>query len=756
MKSIVTILREILDYQNQSQSALANELNVSPATISRWLSGESAPRPSVEGQLREMHRSITPQENLDKSLAESQATYSLRLFEDEQSLRNSLNETLSDLREALHRRGRLSSRNAALDELSKLLFSHIMTPGGLSSNLIADQNMQPAVSLVLFVENAFKEYLPASLGYEIPLADFQLKLKPQENNLARDIISAFERLAEKNISLSVTKGYDVLNEVFGSFLANSFANEKELGQYLTPSIVVNFMVNLAIKSMSSNEVDKLCHPDQCVEVGLILDPSCGVASFLTEFVRVLTPEVLRRHGKNGLQTWLANMVSKVLVGLDKSERMVRLALTNMAVFGFPAGHLHLCDSLSRSGENAKFLKQLENGVHLILTNPPFGAEFSGSDLYDFQLSTRWSERPVSKINSELLFIERYMDWLKPGGQFFAIVPDSVLTNKGIYENLRKRLANSVEVCSVVSLPDVTFAAAGTNTKTSILHIRKSLTAPVKCKSTFFAICNDIGYSVKTKNAQRTKKANGNGNGELPKILEEFSLPYHHTTAISKRVDNVAQSDRWDAKYHISLPSELELRIIKPTEEDVFIQNVADLVNDRTDPRRWGKGHFQYIEISDINGEICTVTSKKIKCAKAPSRARKIVRRGDVLLSTVRPERKTIGVVGQEQDGAICSTGIAVLRPKRIHPLLLAYLLKTEFVTAQITRNTLGIAYPAVEEQCLLTILLPINNEGLFVTENLASEIINLEEQLSLKRKLFADSLDESIYFWSTKTTITSS
>ncbi len=58
-----------------------------------------------------------------------------------------------------------------------------------------------------------------------------------------------------------------------------------------------------------------------------------------------------------------------------------------------------------------------------------------------------------------------------------------------------------------------------------------------------------------------------------------------------------------------------------------------------------------------------ITAKSIPCDEAPSRARKLVAAGDVLISTVRPERKAIGVVPADLDGAVCSTGIAVLRPK---------------------------------------------------------------------------------------------
>src|SRR5207249_3604972 len=163
---------------------------------------------------------------------------------------------------------------------------------------------------------------------------------------------------------------------------------------------------------------------------------------------------------------------RVLVGIDKSERMVRLALTNMAMFGFPTARLHLANSLARNGEDGKLTESLVGKVKLILTNPPFGASFQGNDLVKYQLATNWSRRFPGRLDSELLFMERYLDWLAPGGQLVAIVPDSILTNKAVFEELRRGIANDVELCTVVSLPSVTFGVAGTNTKTSILHLRK--------------------------------------------------------------------------------------------------------------------------------------------------------------------------------------------------------------------------------------------------------------------------------------------
>src|SRR5262249_999755 len=152
-------------------------------------------------------------------------------------------------------------------------------------------------------------------------------------------------------------------------------------------------------------------------------------------------------------------------GIDKSERMIKLALTNMAMFGFPTAHLDLANSLLRHGQDNKITSRYINSAGLILTNPPFGAEFAAEHLKGYYIS-KTPEAGGGTINSEILFMERYLEWLRPGGQLLAIVPDSILTNKGIFDALRRQMRDVIEIRAVVSLPSVTFAASGTSTKTS--------------------------------------------------------------------------------------------------------------------------------------------------------------------------------------------------------------------------------------------------------------------------------------------------
>ena len=686
-------------------SGLAQRIGVSSATVSRWCGGKTRPRPEQEGQLRSLAASL---QLSGRAVSGMEDMFPVAMTAEDR-VRESLRTTLRNVRSILHTRGRLSSRHEALDELAKLLFAHVISidTGGDGIDVIPSDSENVGETLRNVVEEAFLKFLPISLSTELGAADFAMKIRASENRLCGDLIRCFADTMPKSELLAAQRAgqLDILNDTFGQFLADSFVDEKELGQYLTPVNIVRSMVALGIKSLDRPLVESLCSFHE--EAGLILDPSCGVGSFLTEALRMLYGIARQRLRPEELPQWTERVLTHNIVGIDKSERMIRLALTNFALFGVPAANLHLKNSLSRVGEDGAFCGSLAGRARLILTNPPFGAEYSGQDLADYQTANDWTSRPPKTIDSEILFIERYLEWLAPGGVLVAIVPDSILTNRGIFRDLRAAITPNVEVLSVISLPPVTFAAAGTTTKTSILHLRKTgaLNTP---RRTYFAVCTDVGYEVATKSSHRHKATKGEG--QLPKIVEESNgqAPLQY----GRQVRLEHQAARWDAIYHAGLPRPIQDRLNRTGTSDIVVGKVASLSRDRTDPRRSAAEKFRYVEISDVEASTCAVRYKWVISSEAPSRARKVIRPGDVLVSTVRPERRTVGVVGDNIQTGVCTTGFAVLRPEGIASGILARLLQSDFVNAQILRNNVGIAYPAIDEDCLLRILLPVNTSQL--------------------------------------------
>lgn len=737
------LVKSLTESDPNGVKGLANRLNVSATTVCHWLAGRSKPKPALEDRLRAISRK---QQLLAGGPLTSIGELGHPSIESEQQVRAAVGATLGGVREILHRSGRLSSRHEALDEIAKLLFAHVMsidTGGEGIGKHIIQGSMSPANALSAFVADSFRSFLPDSLSTELSVADFELKIRATEDRLSLDLIDCFAEKAPKGEILRARGAgqLDILNEAFGQFLVDSFIDEKELGQYLTPTEVVRTMVALGFQSLEDNELESLYSTDVNQRSGVILDPSCGVGSFLAEALRAIYKDAKSRLAPADLDHWVTSILRHNIIGIDKSERMVRLATTNLALFGAPAANLHLANSLMRVGTDEELCESLVGKASLILTNPPFGAGFSGTNLRGYRIAQAGRISESRTVDSEILFLERYLDWLAPNGVLVSIVPDSVLTNRGLFREIRAAISQTAELLSVVSLPTVTFEAAGTSTKTSILHLRKKDNRTRE--KTFFAICHNIGYDVATKGSQRHKIPNNEG--QLPQILAEATEKLR--PKMGRWVSLGLDTTRWDATYHAGLPIEFRQKLEDYEFHGLKVRRVASLSGDRANPQRSGEEEFRYVEISDVDAKTCVVGHKMVKCSDAPSRARKIIRAGDVLISTVRPERRTVGVVGQELDGGICSTGFAVLKPLGINPYILARLLQSNFANSQILRNNAGIAYPAISEDCLLEILLPVGEDQLNSLATSALEVEEARGRLREAQNRLGAQLDEAIDAW---------
>jgi hypothetical protein len=131
--------------------------------------------------------------------------------------------------------------------------------------------------------------------------------------------------------------------------------------------------------------------------------------------------------------------------------------------------------------------------------------------------------------------------------------------------------------------------------------------------------------------------------------------------------------------------------------------------DRITPPDQNSDTFRYLEIGAVGLQSDTYTLDRVAIADAPSRARMILRAGDVLVSTTRPHRGAIARIRDEDDGAIASTGFAVLRKpdteKVSRDFLLAALL-SDCVLAQMLQRSSGGAYPAITPDELDRVRIP--------------------------------------------------
>ena len=111
--------------------------------------------------------------------------------------------------------------------------------------------------------------------------------------------------------------------------------------------------------------------------------------------------------------------------------------------------------------------------------------------------------------------------------------------------------------------------------------------------------------------------------------------------------------------------------------------------------------FRYVDIGSVQTGRLVKELERIRFEAAPSRARRVLRRGDTIISTVRTYLKAIWYVGEDADDLIASTGFAVLTPgKNVETEYLGYVIQSSAFVNRVAANSIGIAYPAIAETVL--------------------------------------------------------
>lgn len=125
---------------------------------------------------------------------------------------------------------------------------------------------------------------------------------------------------------------------------------------------------------------------------------------------------------------------------------------------------------------------------------------------------------------------------------------------------------------------------------------------------------------------------------------------------------------------------------------VTLGELADEPVEQTGPT----GDFIYIDISSIDRETKRISDPKpLTLSQAPSRAKQLLKAGDVLVSMTRPNLNAVGLVPEQLDGAIGSTGFHVLRSRWVKPELLLALVQTQSFIDSMSAVVQGALYPAV-------------------------------------------------------------
>jgi len=415
------------------------------------------------------------------------------------------------------------SPEAAFDEISKILFIKIRYErDNTGAQIFSAKEFKAA-------RESYEKYRPKDGAefyqflFQQTKEDFKNDDLFDPNEVIKIRENSFEAIVkELEIYNLSTTSDDVKGIAFEKFLGKTFRGE--LGQFFTPRTIVDFMVDV----LDPQEGEVLCDPC-CGSGGFLIRAFEYVREKIENEIQVakekiktdtFTKEYEKLHEKekgaidqkvnaqfatlnfeldiNNSNSRLRTLSYDCIYGTDANPRMSRTAKMNMIMHGDGHGGVHHNDGLLNV--NGIF----DNRFDIILTNPPFGSrveknlKITEADKYtDIERIRKYQKRygkaydkaleqvnknigkpllSLYKIGSmstltEVLFIERCLNLLKPGGRMGIVLPEGVLNNTNL-QKVRDFVESKAKIILITSIPQDVFIASGATVKPSLLFFKK--------------------------------------------------------------------------------------------------------------------------------------------------------------------------------------------------------------------------------------------------------------------------------------------
>ena len=405
---------------------------------------------------------------------------------------------------------------AAFDEIAKILFVKVdierrLREGRQRRNLFTAEFLDEQKQVFADpVDNLFKQTKDDYREDKIFDPDQKINLR---FNTVREIVKLLERY-----NLSDTSE-DIKGIAFERFLGRTFRGE--IGQFFTPRTIVEFMIAM----LDPQEGEVVCDPAsgsggflirffevvrqkilesadrEYQEYKMKIESEQHSEGKRAELLRQKYAEIQAtlNQRKKGSRLW--RLANRCIYGTDANDRMARTSKMNMIMHGDGHGGVHHHDGFINV--NGIF----EGRFDIVLTNPPFGANVEPGDVIQEsevsiseELRTRYiaeygavyetaqdiveaaKGKPIaslfdlpknsnSKIKTEILFVERCLNLLKPGGRMAIVLPEGVFNNPSL-AYVRQFCEERAFIRAVVSLPQETFYSSGASVKASLLFLQK--------------------------------------------------------------------------------------------------------------------------------------------------------------------------------------------------------------------------------------------------------------------------------------------
>jgi len=157
------------------------------------------------------------------------------------------------------------------------------------------------------------------------------------------------------------------------------------------------------------------------------------------------------------------------------------------------------------------------------------------------------------------------------------------------------------------------------------------------------------------------------------------------------------------------------------------------LTDNTDPDR----QIRYIDISAVGRGALVAEPQTMRFEDAPSRARRLVRDSDTIVSTVRTYLRAVWPVQGDTTDLIASTGFAVLSPREIDPGYFSWWIRSDVFIEEVVARSVGVSYPAINALDLgeLRVRVPSHEEQRAIADYLDTETARIDALITKKRRM---------------------
>jgi len=539
--------------------------------------------------------------------------------------------------------------------------------------------------------------------------------------IRRDTFVSILRTLE-NLNLDIAND-DIKGVAFEKFLGKTFRGE--LGQFFTPRPIVDYMV----KVLDIKEGELVC------------DPCCGSGGFLirafeyvqdkidsdikTEIDNIrkrtdidekskieLIDRALSEIDKRKNNSRYFKLCHNYFWGADANARMARTSKMNMIMHGDGHVGVYHHDGLFNVGGI------WEGRFDVVLINPPFGSRLDSNNKITSNDIPNDDERdaceqrfgleyinkvylpikeaankknndgtigmPIKslfKINrqeTEILFIERTLKLLKPGGRAGIVIPEGVMDNDAL-KKIREEIEKYAEIINITSIPSDVFTASGANIKPGLLFIRKKTEEDLP---------QDYTLTVtKVNNAGINSMGQPTDTNELNQACDEirqFIANSRLDSSIYTKVISRSEMTGWSVEqffnqkvvFNDSFKQVKISTVLKPTEQDRVVDLKDGKFYKRITVRLYNKGVIErdYVKGKDIR-----------------TKRQRIVKSGDFIISKIDAKSGAFGIIPDSLDGGIVTNDFLTftIDTNIVEPLYLELLMNNDVFLEQLRGASSG-------------------------------------------------------------------